>query len=63
VDDLDAELSRLAAQGVWPFEGPLKLPDLAYWTYVEDPDGNVIEYVQWLNPAYTEPESQKGVSP
>ena len=49
VDDLSATLSRLAAAGVRPFDGPLHLEDVADWAYLEDPDGNAIEFIQWLD--------------
>jgi|YNPNPStandDraft_1061719.scaffolds.fasta_scaffold22767_2 catechol 2,3-dioxygenase-like lactoylglutathione lyase family enzyme len=50
VPDLEAALAALADHGLRPFEGPLFLPDVARWAYIEDPDGNVLEYVQWLTP-------------
>lgn len=49
VDDLDASVAHLASRNVPLIDGPLLIPDTVRWLYFSDPDGNVIEYVQWLN--------------
>lgn len=46
VDDFDAILSMLAAQGIAIARGPLEVPGVAKWLYVCDPDGNVVEFCQ-----------------
>ena len=46
VEDMDAALSALKAQGVEPAWGPMKRPDYAR-AEIRDPDGNPIELRQW----------------
>ncbi len=48
VDDLDAALARLEETGVPLVKGPLEIVGEVRWAYFADPDGNVIEFVQWL---------------
>lgn len=47
-DDLDADLKRLRSHGVEQVSGPHEIPGLSRWFYFQDPDGNVLEYVQWI---------------
>jgi lactoylglutathione lyase len=47
-DDLDSIISRLEAHGVPIVTGPLEIPGKVRWLYFADPDGNVLEFVQWL---------------
>jgi catechol 2,3-dioxygenase-like lactoylglutathione lyase family enzyme len=46
VEDMDAALRALKAQGVEPAWGPMKRPDYAR-AEIRDPDGNPIELRQW----------------
>lgn len=46
VEDFEATLSMLAAQGITIARGPLEVPGVAKWLYVCDLDGNVIEFCQ-----------------
>ena len=46
VEDIDAALSALKAEGVEPAWGPMKRPDYAR-AEIRDPDGNPIELRQW----------------
>jgi glyoxylase I family protein len=46
VEDMDAALSALKAEGVEPAWGPMKRPDYAR-AEIRDPDGNPIELRQW----------------
>ena len=46
VEDMDAALSALKAEGVEPVWGPMKRPDYAR-AEIRDPDGNPIELRQW----------------
>jgi glyoxylase I family protein len=46
VEDMDAALSALKAEGVEPSWGPMKRPDYAR-AEIRDPDGNPIELRQW----------------
>lgn len=47
VDDMDAALAALNAQGVATAWGPVKRPDYAR-AEIRDPDGNPIELRQWF---------------
>ncbi|MCX5771036.1 MAG: VOC family protein [Candidatus Hydrogenedentes bacterium] len=46
-DDLDAALRMLLAHNVPIVNGPLEIPGKVRWLYAADPDGNIIEFVQW----------------
>jgi len=48
-DNLDELAERLLARGVARLKGPLEIPGQVRWAYFADPDGNVLEFVQWLN--------------
>jgi catechol 2,3-dioxygenase-like lactoylglutathione lyase family enzyme len=48
--DLDAVLQLLEAEGIPLLKGPLEIPGQVRWLYASDPDGNIIEFVQWMNP-------------
>ena len=50
VDDIDAAIAMLGARGIPLLDGPLIIPGKVRWLYFSDPDHNVIEYVQWLEP-------------
>lgn len=47
-DDLDPVIALLDRQGIPVLRGPLEIPGRVRWLYVADPDGNIIEFVQWL---------------
>jgi len=47
-DDLDAVVYMLKNKGVPIVNGPLEIPNRVRWLYTADPDGNIIEFVQWL---------------
>ena len=47
-DDMDATLELIRTQGMDVVKGPLEIPGHERWIYVRDPDGNVIEFIQWL---------------
>ena len=47
VSDIDAALDRLVKAGAQYLKGPMELPGEVRWAYAADPDGNVIELVQW----------------
>ncbi len=46
--DLQAVIGRLRDAGVPLVKGPLEIPGQVRWIYISDPDGNVLEFVQWL---------------
>ena len=49
-ESIDAILSRLATEGIWPWTGPVTTEVPNYGTImtaiVEDPDGNMIEFLE-----------------
>ena len=46
--NMDKLVQRVKGKGIDIVKGPLEAPGLAKWVYLSDPDGNVIEYIQWL---------------
>lgn len=46
-DDLDAAVQMLQSHNVKILNGPLETPGKVRWLYAADPDGNIIEFVQW----------------
>lgn len=48
VDDLEASIKQLEQHDVPILRGPLAVEGKVRWLYFADPDGNVIELVQWL---------------
>ena len=48
-DDLEKFVEELKSKDIDILEGPLLIPDQVKWMYLADPDGNIIEFVQWLN--------------
>lgn len=47
-DNLDDVMEKLERRKVSLLKGPLEIPGRVRWLYLKDPDGNVIEFVQWL---------------
>jgi catechol 2,3-dioxygenase-like lactoylglutathione lyase family enzyme len=48
-EDLEALLEHLKSAAVPLVKGPLEIPGQVRWAYFTDPDGNVLEFVQWTN--------------
>jgi lactoylglutathione lyase len=48
--DMNATLRLIQERGLRLIKGPLKIEGKVTWLYVADPDNNVIEFVQWLEP-------------
>ena len=46
-DDMAATLKQLRANGIEILHGPLEIAGEETWVYFADPDGNVLEYIQW----------------
>jgi catechol 2,3-dioxygenase-like lactoylglutathione lyase family enzyme len=46
--DLDEVLQKIAQQGISLVKGPLLIEGKVRWAYFPDPDGNILEFVQWL---------------
>ena len=46
-DDMQATVKELGAKDVEIIRGPLEIPGEETWVYFTDPDGNVLEYIQW----------------
>jgi len=51
VSDVDAILDQIVKAGAKYLKGPMEIPCEVRWAYAADPDGNVIELVQWHRPA------------
>lgn len=49
-DDLDEDVARLHRHSIPLLDGPLEIAGSVRWLYFCDPDNNVLEYVQWLDP-------------
>ena len=47
-DNLEGVMAQLERKKVVVLKGPLEIDGRVRWLYLTDPDGNVIEYVQWL---------------
>lgn len=47
-EDLVASEKDLKDKGVSILKGPLEIPGQVKWLYFGDPDGNVIELVEWV---------------
>ena len=46
-DDMDKTLLELHARDIEIIRGPFEIPGEETWVYFADPDGNVLEYIQW----------------
>jgi catechol 2,3-dioxygenase-like lactoylglutathione lyase family enzyme len=46
-DGLDEVAALLERHAVPILKGPLEIPGKVRWLYAADPDGNIIEFVQW----------------
>ena len=49
VTDIDESLAELTQKGVDIAKGPMEITGKVRWAYFADPDGNVIEFVQWMS--------------
>ena len=49
-DDIQDTQQRLQEKQVTLLKGPMEIPGMVRWLYAADPDGNVLEFVQWLQP-------------
>lgn len=48
-EHLDEFAQFLREEGYNIIDGPLVIPEKVKWMYIADPDGNVIEFVEWLD--------------
>jgi len=46
-DDMEKTLKELQARDIEIVQGPLEIAGEETWVYFADPDGNVLEYIQW----------------
>ena len=46
--DIHATEQDLREKQVILLKGPMEIPGMVCWLYAADPDGNVLEFVQWL---------------
>lgn len=51
-NDLDNTLDQLRQSAVEIVKGPLEIPNQVRWLYAADPDGNILEFVQWTQRVY-----------
>jgi catechol 2,3-dioxygenase-like lactoylglutathione lyase family enzyme len=47
-NDLNKTMKKLKQQKIKIIRGPLRKEGVSTWLNFTDPDGNVIEYIQWL---------------
>ena len=47
-DNLEVVMEQLERKKIAIQKGPLEIAGKVRWLYLTDPDGNVIEFVQWL---------------
>ena len=47
--DIPGLVGDLKSKGVELVKGPLEIPGKVTWVYFADPDGNILEFVQWLD--------------
>ena len=52
-DDIHVTEQKLREKQVILLKGPMEIPGMVRWLYAADPDGNVLEFVQWLQPEKT----------
>ena len=48
-DDMDEVLAVLRKHEIPILDGPNEIPGSEQWIYFTDPDGNVLEYIVWLD--------------
>ena len=46
-DNMTKTVEELTARGVTIIAGPPEIENEETWAYFIDPDGNVLEYIQW----------------
>ena len=46
-DDMEETIKELQARDIHIIRGPLEIAGEETWVYFADPDGNVLEYIQW----------------
>lgn len=46
-DDMDATLDMMREKNIPIIKGPLEIPGKERWVYFSDPDGNILEFIQW----------------
>ncbi len=46
-EDMKQTLEMVRAKSIAIVSGPLEIPGEEKWLYISDPDGNVIEFIEW----------------
>jgi catechol 2,3-dioxygenase-like lactoylglutathione lyase family enzyme len=46
-DDMEKTINELRAKNIEIIRGPLEIAGEETWVYFSDPDGNVLEYIEW----------------
>ncbi|MHA1679456.1 MAG: VOC family protein [Promethearchaeota archaeon] len=47
-EDMEKTVKGLEVAGV-DVDGPFEIPGRVTWLYFKDPDGNILEYIKWLD--------------
>ena len=47
-DDMEKTIKALRAKNIKIIKGPLEIADEETWVYFADPDGNILEYIEWF---------------
>lgn len=48
-DDFEKTIANLKEQNITIFQGPFETENVSKWLYIKDSEGNVLEFIQWLN--------------
>ena len=46
-DNMEETVKDILAKDIKIIHGPLEIKDEETWVYFSDPDGNILEYIQW----------------
>lgn len=46
-DNMEKTIKELRAKNIEIIRGPFEIEDEETWVYFSDPDGNVLEYIEW----------------
>ncbi len=49
-EDMAKTLELVHSKSIRIVSGPMEIPGEEKWLYIADPDGNVIEFIEWGNP-------------
>ncbi len=46
-DDMEKTIKELRSKNIEIIRGPLEIAGEETWVYIADPDGNILEYIEW----------------